>query len=149
MTGGFPSQRANTTENISLLWHYHENKTLSPFVYLYHHWEKSRDCYWCRRHIWYRYSHNNQLRCSHQDIYRPFYASVNCLLWAWFFDSLSWWLQCCMQYRVLLDHVIARSDCHDDVMTWTHFPRYRPFVRGIHRPPLTKGHLRGLYFLWC
>ena len=23
---------------------------------------------------------------------------------------------------------------HDDVMKWKHFPRYRPFVRGIHRP---------------
>ena len=25
---------------------------------------------------------------------------------------------------------------HDDVMKWTHFPHYWPFVRGIHRQPL-------------
>ena len=25
---------------------------------------------------------------------------------------------------------------HDDVIKWKHFPRYCPFVRGIHRPPV-------------
>ena len=25
---------------------------------------------------------------------------------------------------------------HDDVIKWKHFPRYWPFVRGIHRPPV-------------
>ena len=24
---------------------------------------------------------------------------------------------------------------HDDVIKWNHFPRYWPFVRGIHRSP--------------
>ena len=41
--------------------------------------------------------------------------------------------------------------CHD-VIKWKHFPRYWPFVRGIHRSPvnsLHKGQWRGaLYFLW-
>ena len=35
---------------------------------------------------------------------------------------------------------------HDDVIKWKHFPRYWPFVRGIHRTPvnsLHKGQLRG------
>ena len=35
---------------------------------------------------------------------------------------------------------------HEDVIQWKHFPRYRPFVRGIHRSPVNsphKGHLRG------
>ena len=34
---------------------------------------------------------------------------------------------------------------HDDVIKWKHFPRYWPFVRGIHRSPVDsphKGH-------WC
>ena len=30
--------------------------------------------------------------------------------------------------------------CHDDVIKWKHFPRYRPFVRGIHPH---KGQWRG------
>ena len=26
---------------------------------------------------------------------------------------------------------------HDDAIKWKHFPRYWPFVRGIHRSPVT------------
>ena len=29
---------------------------------------------------------------------------------------------------------------HDDVIKWKHFPRYWPFVRGIHRPPVNSQH---------
>ena len=29
---------------------------------------------------------------------------------------------------------------HDDVMKWKHFPRYWPFVRGIHRLPVNSPH---------
>ena len=29
---------------------------------------------------------------------------------------------------------------HDDVIKWKHFPRYCPFVRGIHRPPVDSSH---------
>ena len=29
---------------------------------------------------------------------------------------------------------------HDDVMKWKHFPRYGPFVRGIHRSPVNSPH---------
>ena len=35
---------------------------------------------------------------------------------------------------------------HDDVIKWKHFPRYRPFVRGIHWSPVNsprKGQWRG------
>ena len=41
---------------------------------------------------------------------------------------------------------------HDDVIEWNHFPRYWPFVRGIHRSrwiPHTKASDAELwYFLW-
>ena len=30
--------------------------------------------------------------------------------------------------------------CHDDVIKWTYFPRYWPFVRGIHRSPVISPH---------
>ena len=36
---------------------------------------------------------------------------------------------------------------HDDVIRWKHFPRYWPFVRGIHRSPVNpphKGQWRGV-----
>ena len=32
------------------------------------------------------------------------------------------------------------SSRHDDVIKWKHFPRYRPFVRGIHRSPVNSPH---------
>ena len=37
---------------------------------------------------------------------------------------------------------------HDDVIKWRHFPRYWPFVRGIHRSPVNsphKGQWRGAW----
>ena len=41
-----------------------------------------------------------------------------------------------------LGHMITfRVDSsHDGVIKWKHFPRYRPFVRGIHRWPLNSPH---------
>ena len=46
------------------------------------------------------------------------------------------------------------SDIHDDVIKWKHFPRHRPFVRGIHRSPVNsphKGQWRGalMFTLIC
>ena len=43
---------------------------------------------------------------------------------------------------------------HDDVIKWRHFPRYWPFVRGIHQSPVDsphKGQWRGalMYSLSC
>ena len=32
------------------------------------------------------------------------------------------------------------SVCHDNVIKWTHLPRYWPFVRGIHRSPVDSTH---------
>ena len=40
-----------------------------------------------------------------------------------------------------------KTRVHDDVIKWEHFPRYLPFVRGIHRSPvnsLHKGQWRGV-----
>ena len=38
---------------------------------------------------------------------------------------------------------VMKYEKHDDVIKWKHFPRYWPFVRGIHRSPVNspyKGH---------
>ena len=53
--------------------------------------------------------------------------------------------------------MVAPSQCwskHDDVIKWKHFPRYWPFVRGIHRSPVNsphKGQWRGalMFTLIC
>ena len=45
-----------------------------------------------------------------------------------------------------------KSDLHDDIIKWKHFPSYWPFVQGIHRSPVNsphKGQWRGaLMWVW-
>ena len=36
--------------------------------------------------------------------------------------------------------ILLPSQCRDDVIKWKHFPRYWPFVRGIHRSPVDSPH---------
>ena len=36
--------------------------------------------------------------------------------------------------------LMAIEMLHDDVIKWKHFPRYWPFVRGIHRSPVNSPH---------
>ena len=38
---------------------------------------------------------------------------------------------------------------HDDVIGWKHFPRYWPFVRGIHRSPVNSPQKISDAELWC
>ena len=65
--------------------------------------------------------------------------------------------KCAREYRWLLLYIIHPLNVfwlHDDVINWKHFPRYWPFVRGIHRSPvnsLHKGQWRGalMFSLIC
>ena len=43
-------------------------------------------------------------------------------------------------FRTCRDNTPVVSWAHDDVIKWKHFPRYRPFVRGIHRSPVNSSH---------
>ena len=59
------------------------------------------------------------------------------------------WLLC--SQTLLVIHALGS---HDDVMKWKYFPRYWPFVRGIHRSPVNsphKGQWRGalIFSLIC
>ena len=38
---------------------------------------------------------------------------------------------------------------HDDVIKWKHFPRYWPFVQGIHRSTVNSPHKASDAELWC
>ena len=52
--------------------------------------------------------------------------------------------------RVWFRNVDKAIIVHDDVIKWKHFPRYWPFVRGIHRSPVNsphKGQWRGALML--
>ena len=41
---------------------------------------------------------------------------------------------------LVITEYIDRFHNHDDVIKWKHFPRYWPFVRGIHRSPVNSPH---------
>ena len=63
---------------------------------------------------------------------------------------------CCCGLRFYECLIIkeSASTSHDDVIKWKHFPRYRPFARGIHPYPVNsphKGQWRGalMFSLIC
>ena len=60
----------------------------------------------------------------------------------------------CILLLVTKKYSDTSSHEHDDVIKWKHFPRYWPFVRGIHRSPVNsphKGQWRGalMFTLIC
>ena len=55
--------------------------------------------------------------------------------------AYSIWHQREHQRSVLLSFVVWNPRViHDDVIKWRHFPRYWPFVRGIHQSPVNSSH---------
>ena len=79
--------------------------------------------------------------------------------------SIHWTYKIATSKVKIYHHDYTHSECcvakpyfghlyHDDVIKWKHFPRYWPFVRGIHRSPVNsphKGHWRGalMFSLIC
>ena len=64
------------------------------------------------------------------------------------------WLMKTSPYHVLWLWLCGSDISHDDVIKWNHFPRYWPFVRGIHRSTVNsphKGQWRGtlMFSLIC
>ena len=56
----------------------------------------------------------------------------------------------CQSFNHSRSRTYAEPELHDDVIKWKHFPRYWPFVRGIHRSPVNsphKGQWRGALML--
>ena len=45
-----------------------------------------------------------------------------------------------VSYRVFTVSILEKYNTHDDVIKWKRFPRYWPFVRGIHRSPVNSQH---------
>ena len=65
-------------------------------------------------------------------------------------DSVHW----CIYAALGGDEFMTTAEQHDDVIKWKHFPRYWPFVRGIHRSTVNsphKGQWRGalMFSLMC
>ena len=53
-------------------------------------------------------------------------------------DSTTTVLHDTVKYNDIM--VWATQESHDDVTKWKHFPRYWPFVRGIHQSPVNSPH---------
>ena len=123
-TDGFFSQRASNAENVSIWWRHH---AMPIIIY--------------------------QLRMIFSGIFesathRPATKfGVFIFLFNEFNKTLSWGIFQGIHrddlHRFLkyfdTGPIIFRSD-HDDVIKWKHFPRYWPFVRGIHRSPVNSPH---------
>ena len=93
-------------------------------------------------------------------VLRPHNAHASLPLWRWrLITENIHWVSFIAQEKKHLSH--CRGDLakppfnlghglliHDDVIEWKHFPRYWPFVRGIHRSPVNspyKGQWRGAF----
>ena len=89
------------------------------------------------------------LLISYADALTP---NCNC------YRRAQWWLQRWPWLYFKIPLGICDFDCNslhnDDVIKWKHFPRYWPFVQGIHRSPVNfphKGQWRGalMFSLIC
>ena len=74
----------------------------------------------------------------------------------WFYSKVFAFIMQGNNYRVLklVDPTWKMYHNNDDVIKWKHFPRYWPFVGGIHRSPVNsphKGQWRGalMFYLIC
>ena len=68
-----------------------------------------------------------------------------CLAFVWWLlSNIHVWINSCWIYKAVehsLNKAIGKiSTSHDDVIKWKHFPRYWPFVWGIHRSPVNSPH---------
>ena len=68
------------------------------------------------------------------------------------FDTKFWYStrNVCNKVKTILNQQQCPRFYHDDVIKWKNFPRYWPFVKGIHRQPVNspyKGQWRGALML--
>ena len=124
-TGKFPAQIASNAENVSIWWRHHVTINMH------------RGLSWCFIQIslttfssqlrWLMYAYSLSLLNSvpmlsnDNKTRRAVYIILTVYLWYCF------WLACL-------------HTSHDDVIKWRHFPRYWPFVWGIHRAPVHYPH---------
>ena len=111
-------------------------------------WKHFR-CYW----PFVRGIHRSQVNSPHKSQWRR--ALIFCLIYAW----INGWVNNreagdLRRHRAHYDVIVMRCSgyqwimclwchlkhSHDDVITWKYFPRYWPFVRGIHQWPVNSPH---------
>ena len=128
VTGEFPAQMASNPVNVSIWWRHHDAAA-------------DDDGYGC---CVYSYA---MMGC-----YGDYDGVVIMMMW-WNYDVMRWWFDAMMMVMGIANLVMRWYILWcDDVIKWNHFPRYWPFVRGIHRSrwiPCTKASDAELWcFLW-
>ena len=84
----------------------------------------------------------------------PNFNSCTVEVWGWISNFITHFCNGCNHLSMLRLKLIHVSKGQDDVIKWQHFPRYWPFVQGIHRSPVNsphKGQWRGalMFSLIC
>ena len=85
-----------------------------------------------------------QPRCSFSYGFKLRFLSHTRVWYPWFLGHA---VRCSIQtvdvsgfFGKLIGCIPRGAIWHDDVIKWKHFPRYWPFVRGIHRSPVNSPH---------
>ena len=102
--------------------------------------------------LWYPATRNSSI--SYRTSYQ--YSTISCVRYiisdiqhTRLADTL-----CKFEMKIVILAILKayRTKSHDDVIKWKYFPRYWPFARGIHRPPVISPHKgqwrEALMFLW-
>ena len=99
---------------------------LYSYALSYYHYQIGSLNYYLLFRIW---SWNNKVRCMYFCIliHLTGYWRMKLLIHA-------------LKHPWMLRHEWVMLQMHDDVIKWKYFPRYWPFVRGIHRSPLNSPH---------
>ena len=77
------------------------------------------------------------IKCVMKLLIHSFYTVT---VWEWISNSITLYWTC--DYLSILGffNEVLVALIHVDVIKWKHFPRYWPFVRGIHRSPVNSPH---------
>ena len=96
----------------------------------------------------------NVVSCnSNKNITRIAWNQFAAITWNSVLIKVNSYIEARLLYQLFLDEMAAILQTifsHDDVIKWKHFPRYWPFVRGIHQSPVNsphKGQWRGALML--
>ena len=83
---------------------------------------------------------NGPTKCVFENVFVKYtkYGGLNTDTNAWFEISSN--TNTNTPYLYLQIQYVFNHSPHDDVIKWKHFPRYWPFVRGIHRSPVNSPH---------
>ena len=93
-----------------------------------------------RRHQWHEIDYANERRgvCSYNNVLYFHHLSL-CTARSFFYTDVQTHHLTAVTV-IFLWTIFLAIPCNDDVIKWTYFPRYWPFVWGIHRSPVNSPH---------